>query len=311
MSQEEEKYKEDLKKAGVDVPDLDEKPANNDAPEDGEEEKKDEKDKDENPESDDEKDEEEVKDNPPKKRSIYDDLKEKKQNLREEKERSTKLEQENTELKKQLNELNEKLSDPNLSKKDKDEAIDDFEEFAKEIDADPKTIKKMFDLFSAKTSDKSLPDNLKESLEEFQNWKKENSVLEEGKKFQQELSDFQPSIKQSFPNASDVELKKISTELDRIAHSEGWNDKSLKYILFEHQDHFAKNFVSPKKRGMEGADKRGKDDKDGSETPDFNPNADLSSMSPAERKVWEEQYRKMTARPTGLLEDGQGRKIII
>lgn len=317
----EQEYIESLKASGVDLPELKEeskeKEEDLDKKEDKQEDKGEEDDSDLEDSDEDEEGEDDKKDSKKtdssKKRSIYDDLKDKKKEVKTEREQRLNIEKENADLKKTIQELNDKLADPNLSKKEKEDAIDDFEELAKEIDADPQVIEKMFGVFLKKVgkTDNITPE-LQKSLEEFQNWKKENEAGAEQKRFETELATFEPKIKESFPNANEKELSKIKVELDKIAHSEGWNDKSLAYILFEHKEYFDTNFVSPKKAGMEGINKKGSDDKaDVIDNSDFDPNADLSMMNPQQRANWEKQYKSITASPNGLSRDSHGRKIII
>jgi DNA repair exonuclease SbcCD ATPase subunit len=313
----EQEYIESLKASGVDLPELEIEPKEEDL--NKKENKKEDEGKEDNSdlENSDEEEENDKKDSKKtdssKKRSIYDDLKDKKKEVKEEREQRLNIEQENANLKKTIQELNDKLADPSLSKKEKEDAIDDFEELAKEIDADPQVIEKMFAVFLKKVgkTDNIAPE-LQKSLEEFQNWKSENAETEEKNRFQTELSTFEPKIKDSFPNADEKELSKIKVELDKIAHSEGWNDKSLAYILFEHKEYFDTNFVSPKKAGMEGINKKGSDDKaDDLNNLDFDPNADLSTMTPQQRSSWEKQYKTITASPNNLSRDSHDRRIII
>lgn len=306
MSQE-DAYKQSLKEAGVDLPELKEEAPKVEEPV-VEEPKKDEtpalKKEEETPEG--EEPEAEAPKPEPKKRTIYDDLKDKKKEVKSEKALREQAERERDELKTKLEAITN-AKNP----EDKQDAINEFEEFAKEIDADPQTIEKMFTLFKKKIGVESLPSDIKESLEEFRNWKKENSASAESKQFESDLNSFEPKLKESFPNASEAELSKIKSEIKTIAHSEGWNDKSLDYILFEHKTYFSKNFVSPKKDGMESVNKKGSDDKVEVLDTDFNMNADLSTMTPKQRSEWEAKYKTLTASPNSLSNDSHGRKIII
>lgn len=307
MSQE-DAYIKSLKEAGVDLPEIEEK---EEAPKVEEPvvekpEVKTPPEKEEEDTPDDEGEEDKAPKPAPKKRSIYDDLKDKKKEVRDEKTLRENAERERDELKTKLEAITN-AKNPEA----RQEAIDDFEELAKEIDADPQTIEKMFTLFKKKIGVEALPTDVKESLEEFRNWKKENSVSTEAKQFEADLTSFEPKLKESFPGASEAELSKIKSELKTIAHSEGWNDKSLDYILFEHQTYFSKNFVSPRKDGMESVNKKGSDDKAEVLDTDFNPSADLSLMTLKQRADWEAKYKTLTASPNSLSRDSQNRRIII
>ncbi len=234
-----------------------------------------------------------------KKRSIYDDYKEKKEEAQNEKQLREKAEQERDEFKTKLEAL-EKAKTPD----EKKEALDEFDEFAKEIEADPAALKKMRDLFLKGIA---IPDELKQGLAKFQAWEKEQAQHSAKAQFETEYTSTLPALKTFFPKANDAEMQAIKTELDKISHSKGWNDKDLEYIAFKHKESLS-TLVSPKKRGMESVDR--KDDvvvTDG----DFDPNADYSKMSPAQKAVWEKQYNEIMKKSDGLIESANGKKMMI
>lgn len=292
---EEETYLKELADAGVDVTDVKETPEEVTPPE-------------EKPtvEQKEEKAEEVPKEKPlvtePKeqhKRSIYEEYKEKKSELKSEKDAREQAERERDELKAKLDALSN--ADTPQEKK---EASDDLEAFAQEINADPATLRKMQSLF-LKDVKASTDEGLAKDLQEFKQWKSENSQVIEKSRFEAEFQSVTPTLKELLPNASDEELQLVKEKVDEISHTKEFHDKDLDYVVFKNKDELSK-LVSPKKRGME--QKGRKDVQD--EVFDFNPDADYSKMSMKERELWEEGYKKFTA-GEGIVMDAKGKKLLI
>jgi len=288
----EEEYKKELADAGVDIPEI------TDTPEviaPREEVKVEEKPKEETPP-------EEPKPNTPpeplqeprEKRSIYEEYKEKKSELKTEREAREQAERERDELKVKL-EAVATASNPI----EKQEAQDDLEAFAQEINADPATVRKMRDLFLKDIQPtSSLSDADRALLEEAR-------LAKEAQMFEKEFKEITPTLKEIFPTASEAEMEAIKKELDDISHTKDWSDKSLDYIVFKQKDKLGA-LVSPKKRGIEP--KNPKDAAPGD--PNFDPSADLSKMSSEQRDKWYETYQEL-GKSEGLASDSNGRKIII
>ena len=314
MDEEEKKYQEDLKKSGVDLPELNEseddtkdkkiesdkveseKKIDKDGANDSEDDKSDDEDEDQD------EDEDKSVDQPKKKRSIYDDLKDKKKEIKTERELRLSVEKERDELKKKLEDIQNAKSP-----EEKNEALDELEKFAEEIQADPKALKRMKEIFLKGYKPEAVIDeSIKEELESFKQWKKDNSKAIAESEFNKEFNESLPSLKKIFPKASDAEMASIKTELDKISHSKGWEDKDLDYIAFKHQDKL-NALISPKKKGLDS--KENKDDVEISDD-DFDPNADLSKMSPGQREKWYEKYNK-AGKSEGLMKDGEGRMSIL
>lgn len=235
------------------------------------------------------------------KRSIYDEYKEKKNELKSEREQREALEVENRELQSKIEALN-KADTP----KERADAEDELEEFAKEINADPQAIKKMQELFLKGIKVPTIDESLRKDLDDFKKYKAENQQAIEKTLYEKEFTKITPTLKEFFPSVSDAELDTIKTEVDKIAHSKEWHDKDLDYIVFKNKD-ILSNFVSPHKKGMEG-----KGRKDVSvDSFSFDPNADYSKLNPTERTQWESEYRKMVSSSNELMTDANGRKIII
>jgi len=230
-------------------------------------------------------------------RSIYDEYKDKKSELKSEKERRKVAEKEVLDLKEKL----AKADTP----EEKQEALDDIEEFAKEIGADPEAIKKMQKVFLKGVKTNEPDESLKKDLEEFKSWKEQNKEVVEKQAFNSEFESVLPQLKKDFPKASDDELKSIKTKLDEISHSKDFHDKSLDYVIFKNKKDLS-DLVSPKKKGLESKEKNDVNADDF----EFDPNADISKLSPKQLEQWEKAYNKATS-SSELISDSKGGKLIL
>lgn len=244
-----------------------------------------------------------------KKRTIYTDYKEKKTELRTEKALREEAEKKLAKAESDLKAILEKSENADTNK-EKKEALDKFDEFAKKIDADPVALKEMRDLI---LEGAKVPESLIKDLEDIKAWKAERAGEDEARKkenaqkqFEDEFTQTLPALKAFFPKANDSEMQAIKKELDKLSHSTGWNDKDLDYIAFKHKDQLSA-LVSPKKRGMESTEHVD----DSVIDADFDPNADLSKMSPTARAAWEVKYNAIMKKPEGLSEGAGGKKIMI
>lgn len=303
MTEEEKKYREDLKANGVEVPEEEVTPEQKADADAKAKEKADAKAKaDEEAKAEKEAEEDtDFKTEPkePRKRSIYDEYKDKKVELKSEREKREQAERERDELRSKLDAL-EKAETP----EEKQDAQDDLEKFAQEINADPKALRKMRELFNKDLKPSSDPD-LAKRLERFEKWEAQNKEVSEKQAFESEFHDAVPALKELFPKINEEELKAMKNEIEKLAHKKEWHDKDIDYIAFKNQKTL-QTLVSPKKRGMETRER-----KDVSDTTfEFDMNADLSKMSPKERDAWEAEYRKMGKSDT-LITDSQGKKLIV
>lgn len=229
----------------------------------------------------------------PRKRSIYQDYKENKQELKSERELREQAEKERDELRAKL----EKQESPNES--------DEIDAFAKEIGADPNAIRRMKTLFMKDAGKTEFPADLQEQLKQFQEFQAQNSEAVDAMNFEKEFKATKQSLTELFPNISADETELVKEKLNELAHTERYHDKELDYILFKEKEAIS-GLVSPKKRGLET---KGKVEEEQS-TFTFNPDADLAKMSPKEAEQWEKEYAKMT-QSSDLATDAEGRKIII
>lgn len=234
------------------------------------------------------------------KRSIYEEYKDKKSELKTEKELREKAERERDELQQKLENFNR--AGNSSDRQDAKDEIDAFLETHKEWDKG--AINDLLNI-ARKGIKPELDESFKRDIEEFRTWKSQNAMVVEKQLFDEEFKAVAPSLKEYFPNASSEDMEAIKKELDVISHKEGWHDKSLDYVVFKNKDKLS-SLVSPKKRGMESNDRKDIE----TESFDFDPNADYMKLTPAQREKWEIEYNKMM-KNDGLVQDARGRKIII
>lgn len=296
----EEQYKKELADQGVDLPELKEEKKEEPAKEPIKESPKEEA-------KVDDKKEAEVEPTKPlteepkveRKRSIYDEYKEKKSELKSEKELREQVERERDELARKLQEATDAKGTKNA-----DESAEDAIAYAAKIGADPDLVKRI--IADAQKGFKSAPDeSIKKDLEEFKAWKAQNSASIEKQMFEQEFQKVTPTLKELFPTASAEEITSLKSELDKLSHTKEYHDKDLDYVAFKNKEKLSA-FISPKKRGIEGKSKKDIQE----ESFDFDPNADYSKLSPAEKVKWEEGYNKL-GKTEGLVRDANGKKILI
>ena len=233
------------------------------------------------------------------KRSIYDEYKEKKAELKSEREQREAAEREASEWRTRYEALTN-ASTP----EERQEAQDDIDAFAREINADPDALRRMRELF-LKDVKPAIDPSLSKDLEEFKAWKRTNAELVEKQMFEEEFRSVTPTLKELLPGANDEEMQEVRKELYRLSHTQEYHDKDLAYIAWKHRTELSA-LISPKKRGMES---RGITEAS-EESFDFNPNPDFSRMTDAELAQWEETYKKM-AENEGLKSDANGRRILI
>lgn len=315
MTEEEKKYAADAAKAGADVPGLKEEDAEKKAADEAkakevadaaakakadEEAKKAADDAEAKKKETEHLQDPDGKETERKPRSIYEEYKDKKSELKVEREAREKAEKELSEARTKIEAL-EKAKTPEERK----DAQDDLDEFAKEINADPAAIRKMRDIFLKGVKAPETDESLKKDMAEFKAWKQANQKNIEKSMFDEEFTKTTPALKNFFPKITDEELIAVKKELDVISHTKEYHDKELEYVAYKNLEKLTK-LVSPKKRGMEGKERK---DVDESST-EFDANADLSKMTPKERSEWEKTYRKAT-KVEGLITDAQGRKVLL
>lgn len=181
----------------------------------------------------------------PKKRSIYDEYKAKKADARASKEKADELQAENERLT-AIIEAGKKAE----TKSEKKEVADDIAEFAESIGADPEAIEKLEAFMKKRIANADGAGITKEDVEFVKKFQAERAQTQAQDDFKKEWSALAPSIKKEFPGISDADLASVEKAIDKIAHSEGFNDKELDYIYFKKKTELAK-LISPKRPTFE------------------------------------------------------------
>lgn len=229
-----------------------------------------------------------------KKRSIYHDLKDTRNDLKSEREAREQAEKERDELKAKLE------GKPSVAIQ-----ADDLDAFAAEIGADPQVLKKMREMMLKDMPASTISPELQTRLDQFEEWQKTNSSAIEAQQFETEFKSAVPQIQKMFPNASQEDIAAMKSEIDTLAHSPEFHDKEIDYIAFKNQEKLS-TLITPRKRGLES-----KGRVDATNIPsDFNPNADITKMSPKEAEAWEKGYNEMT-KNSELTTDSIGRRVML
>lgn len=225
-------------------------------------------------------------------RSIYHDLKDTRSDLKTERELREQAERERDELRAKLE------TKPPVQ-------ADDLDAFAAEIGADPQAIRKMRELFLKDMPASSVSPELETKLAQFEEWQKTNSTAIAAQQFETEFQSAIPQLQKLFPAASQEDINAMKKEIDILAHTSEFHDKEIDYIAFRNQDKLAA-LISPRKRGLES-----KGRVDATHVPTtFDPNADITKMSPKEAEAWEKSYNE-TMKNADLVNDAAGRRVML
>lgn len=250
---------------------------------------------------------------PQRKRSIYDDYKDKKdeakawKGLAVETLRARGVEVTGDETPEELQAKLTAAPAP-VTKEERKEEATGLEAFAEKIGADPAVLREWQELMLKGVQPTTDP-QLLERLQAFEQWQGKNAVVVEKALFEDEYAAALPAIKELLPNATEEEYGKVKARVDELSHTKDFHDKPLDYVAYRHRTELAA-LVSPHKKGMQGKDRKEVD------VPayDFDPNADLSTLTLVERERWQAEYEKIGRGDNnagGLTTDAQGRKILI
>lgn len=233
-------------------------------------------------------------------RQLSDKYKEKKAELHSEKELREQAERERDELKIKF----ETLSKAGTSS-EREDATEDAVAYAEKIGADPDLVKRIIE--DARKGFESKPDeSLQKDLNEFKVWKTQNQQSINKQMFDDEFTKTLPTLKEMFPSANVEEINAIKQSVDAVSHTEDWHDKDLDYIIFKHKEQLGA-LITPKKRGMETKGRTQTEQ----QSSDFDPMADVSSMSPKQRASWMKEYEDASFQKKGIYTDSNGKKTII
>lgn len=188
-----------------------------------------------------------------KKRSIYDDLKDKKKEVRDAKNEADQVKAENEALKAE-NEALKKLTDSAKkveTDEDKEKLDDDIKAVAEAIGGDPKAIKTLTDFLTKRLVKTGGAEISKDDIEAVRNFNKKATETTAKAEFLEEFKGFVPELKKDYPHISDGDLASVEKEIFKLAHSTKYHDKEIDYIYFKNKDILSK-LISPKRPAMEG-----------------------------------------------------------
>lgn len=223
-----------------------EEPTTGDEPEESEEESEDDG---EEPDEDDESDDDGKE---PVKRTVpYGKLK-------AEREKRQQLEKEIEDLKSNKPDVAESVKDAlvSLLSKEEKEEPDAVSKAAKELGEDlgidQEAAEKILRKAKELSSSNELPEEVQNALKELEDIKKEREVAKANEAFNTEWDSVIPELKKQYPGVTDQVLKEAKEKLYKLAHSKGYNDKELDYILFKEKKAFDTILkVSPHNKGGE------------------------------------------------------------
>jgi len=316
---EEELYAKEAKEAGVELEELEtsepetpDKPEE-DKPETPKQDKEDEEeveteDEDESSEEDEEESEESTENEPSKskgRKSIYKEYKAKRQELRQTREEKVALETTVSELQQTIKDMQSNNTEK------KDDANSNFDQLLNEISeegGDPELVKKIRESILSEVESKSKIDpKLQESIDRFHQWEKDNSQAINEQKFSKSFTEITPDVKEMFPSINDSELKELQSELKELSEDPEWKDKELDYVLYKNKSTLSA-LISPKKKGIE---KKGRhNDNASKQSTTFDPNVDMSKMTPEQMENYEKAYNALSSRD-GDMKDSDGRDMIL
>lgn len=176
------------------------------------------------------------------KRSIYDDYKEKKQELKAAEERAAAAEAKAAELESLL-QKQEEAETPAERK----QAAKDLKEYASKYNYDAGSLEELRSIFAKDI----LSDEDKALLAEYKADKAARAKEAEDKA----ILDLAPTVKEQLSIHNDDELKVVMSEIVKLAHTDQFHDKEVEYIVWKNKDALSK-LVSPKRNSFETGDNR-------------------------------------------------------
>jgi len=197
----------------------------------------------------------------PKKRSIYDDLKETRQERNEWKDAATAalkaagIELKGNETPEQLQALIQEhkpapkpdaSAAPAPSKPAAGKPADDLAAYAEENGLDATALSRLAEIIAKRIPAASLSAEEKQDLAELKTWRTQQARTTEDN----EVLATAPTVKTQLNITDDAELASVMKEVVRLSHTPEFHDKEVEYIVWKSQQQLAK-LVSPKKPSFE------------------------------------------------------------
>jgi hypothetical protein len=203
----------------------------------------------------------------PKKRSIYDDLKDKKKEVKDAKAEAEAARKEADDAKAEATKLQGLLDakDDAKTPKEKAKADDDIQAFIDKHNGEQLTAESLTELaqiIAGRVKPGDLPEDVREKLKFLDTLQADQKRLTEDAETRKSAL----IVKKTLEISDDAELETVMNEIVRLTHTNEFHDKEVEYILWKNREAFSK-LVSPKKPSFESGDT--KPDGDGDAEIDF------------------------------------------
>jgi pyruvate/2-oxoglutarate dehydrogenase complex dihydrolipoamide acyltransferase (E2) component len=195
----------------------------------------------------------------PKKRSIYDDLKDTRQEKNAWRDaavaalKSQGIELTGKETPEELQALTKATPAPKPAEatpapapKEPAAPGDDLDAFAKENELDANAMKRLVEIISKRIPAAQLSEAEKADLTELKTWREERARQQED----DEVLSQRESVKTQLQIHDDAELQNVMKEVVKLSHTKEFHDKEVEYIIWKNKDALSK-LVSPKKPSFE------------------------------------------------------------
>jgi hypothetical protein len=199
----------------------------------------------------------------PKKRSVYDDLKDTRQEKNAFKAVAiAALEAQGVtltgkETAEELQALAKKTPSPAPAKEPAPSApTDELEAYAQENGLDAKSLSRLAEIIAKQVPPGQLSEADRQELSDLKAWKADNEAKEARAAEDREVLATAPSVKTQLDIHDDAELKAVMDEIVKLSHTEAFHDKEVEYIVWKNKDALSK-LVSPKKPSFESGGQQG------------------------------------------------------
>lgn len=201
---------------------------------------------------------------PLKKRSIYDDLKDTRQEKNAFKDAAiaalqaqgvTLTGQETAE---ELQALAKRTPAPKPADKPAPPApapADDLDQYAKDQNLDATALARLVEIIQKRIPASQLSEEDRKELSDLKNWKTGKEAADARAAEDTEIRSQAPAVKATLEIHNDAELAKVMEEIVKLAHTPEFHDKEVDYIVYKKRDILAK-LVSPKKPSFESGGAR-------------------------------------------------------
>jgi len=150
---------------------------------------------------------------------------------------------------------------------------DPLEAFAQEQNLDPAALKRLTEIIAQSIPPSQLSEEERSSLKALTEYKDKTEAAEQRRKEDAAIQAEAPSVKTQLAIHDDAELAAVMAEVTRLAHTTEFADKEVSYIVWKNQAELSK-LVSPKKPSFESGD-QGQD-----AVPEAEPDLTKGSVTP-------------------------------